>query len=95
MVDELLLFRHFHQHIGEYISLSLRESARSYSNMFEAPKTRIVCELDYFVHLFCFRNERENKALWLESIYLYIDRHIPYIFTLISHLIYYLSVRQH
>ena len=52
--------------------------------------------LAYFIYLmdiFCFRNESENTGLWPESIYLYIDRHIPYIFILISHLIYYSSVR--
>ena len=75
--------------------VNMLKYARSGSNIFEAPQTRIACLFYYLMDIFCFRNESENKGLWPESIYLYIDSHVPYIFTLISHCIYCVCVREH
>ena len=94
-IDELFLFRHIHQHNGKYISLSQLETARSLSNYFEAPQSRIAWHFIILWIFFVLEMWSENNALWLESIYLYIDRHVPYIFTLISPLTYCLCVRKH
>ena len=75
--------------------VNMLKYARSGSNIFEAPQTRIDCLMYYLMDIFYFRNEGENPALCLESIDLYIDTHIPYIFTWISHCIYCLCVWQH
>ena len=73
--------------------MSQLETARSHSNYFEAPQTRIAWHFIILWIFFVLEIWSENKALWLKSIYLYIDRHVPYIFILISPLTYCLSVR--
>ena len=63
--------RRIDQNISKHISLSQLASARSDSNMFEAPYTRIACLLYYSMDIFCFRNESENKG-YLARKYLFV-----------------------